>query len=302
MLLIDGVRYEEWKPSSEEEFEQTVIEHASEIFGDNTEYFNLKKRLESSFGKSRIPDGYVVDFNNPANWHIVEIELSNHPIDTHIREQVNDFITATQQIISSNRHKIVDEIFNAINSSHNLRDKIEDLIKSKEIHWFLTDLILYKAPCLTIIIEKKTDNLEDELKASLRYSPMNVLEFRTFGQPDKQNHAHVFKPLFYSSATSELEIEIKSSNIKNGHLRIPKSSRRFFPGYKIPFDLETDIGPFKTWVSYAHGAKVGDLEKGRVIRAKLRKWYKKHTTIKVGDKVIIKAIEPMKKYRLEIVK
>ncbi len=38
MLLIDGVRYEEWTPSSEDQFEQVVKEHAQEIFGESSIY------------------------------------------------------------------------------------------------------------------------------------------------------------------------------------------------------------------------------------------------------------------------
>ena len=33
-----------------------------------------------------------------------------------------------------------------------------------------------------------------------------------------------------------------------------------------------------------------------------REWYRQHPTIKMGDKVTFKVIEPLKKYRLEIVK
>ncbi len=149
----------------------------------------------------------MVDFTNPPKWHIVEIELSNHPLDTHIREQVNDFITATQQIISSNRHKIVNAIFDVINSNHNLRYKVEELTATTEIHKYLTDLILYSAPCLTIIIEKKTESTDEELRASLRYSPMNLVEFRTFIREDaKTVHAHLFEPLYtYSSQTESTQ-------------------------------------------------------------------------------------------------
>jgi len=302
ILLIDRDKYKEWNPRSEDELEQLVVSHSKDIFGENTEYFNLKKRLESFFGKSRIPDGYVVEFGDNAAWHIVEIEMSNHPLDTHIREQVNDFITATHQVISANRLKIVNEIYNYIYSNQNLLDRIENLVKPKEIHWFLSNLILNKAPSLTVIIEKKTENIEEQLKASLRYSPINVLEFCTYKQTDEQKHAHLFESLFLPNIPNELLIEIKSSNIKNKHLRIPKNKRNFFPGYKVPFDIDTDIGLINTWVSYARNATTGDLEKGKVIRAKLSRWYKKHPNIRVGDKVKITSIEPMKKYHLEIVK
>ena len=38
------------------------------------------------------------------------------------------------------------------------------------------------------------------------------------------------------------------------------------------------------------------------IQRNLREWFDSHPELKAGDKVVIKAVEPMKKYRLEIVK
>jgi hypothetical protein len=34
MLLIEGVKYVEWTPTNEDEFEQVVKEHAKDIFGE----------------------------------------------------------------------------------------------------------------------------------------------------------------------------------------------------------------------------------------------------------------------------
>ena len=36
MLLIDGVKYQEWTPPNEDEFERVVKEHAQDIFGENS--------------------------------------------------------------------------------------------------------------------------------------------------------------------------------------------------------------------------------------------------------------------------
>jgi hypothetical protein len=93
MLLIDGVTFSEWTDLKEDELEAIVVEHARDLFGEQTEYFNVKKQVEACFDRNRIPDGYVIDFKN-LQWHIVEVGLSAHSVDQHIREQVNDFIFA----------------------------------------------------------------------------------------------------------------------------------------------------------------------------------------------------------------
>lgn len=235
MLLIDGVKYEEWEPPDEDAFELVVVEHAKDVFGENTQYFNIKKRLESFFGKSRIPDGYVIEFTDPPQWHVVEIELSDHPMDTHIREQVNDFITATQKIITENRQKIIDEIFKAINNNNELRRKIENLNKSQEIYWFLRNLILDKDPCLTIVIERKTDNIEEYLKAALRYNPLNIIEFRTFIQDNVDgSHAHLFSPInpiidTHATGKNEFLYELREKFITlRPNLKPQKPTNRYF--------------------------------------------------------------------------
>jgi hypothetical protein len=306
MLLIDGVKYDEWIPPDEDGFELVVVEHAKDIFGENAQYFNIKRRLESFFGKTRIPDGYVIEFTNPPKWHVVEIELSNHPLDSHIREQVSDFITATQKIISQNRQKITDEIFHAIDNNKDLRKKIEYTYGTNEIYWFLKNLILDHDPNLTIIIEKKKDTVEEHLKAALRYEPLNIIEFRTFIQDDVDlPHAHLFKSLFTPNLQPATPISgdiwVYVTGQKEHNFTIPKEFRELFPGFHVHFTLIADTEEIETCVA---GAKKdiphGDLKAGIYFSLNLKNWFKKHQSIKEGDKIKVSVIEPMKKYRLEI--
>ena len=80
MLLIDGVKYGEWTPATEAEFEHIVKEHARDIFGEQSIYLDLKHKLKSESGIGSIPDGYVVVFGDEPHWHIVEVELASHPL------------------------------------------------------------------------------------------------------------------------------------------------------------------------------------------------------------------------------
>ncbi|MBI4267525.1 MAG: hypothetical protein HY662_01925, partial [Chloroflexi bacterium] len=78
MLLIDGVKYEEWTPPNEDELEQIVIKHAQDIFGEDSIYFDKKQKLSSLAGVGSIPDGLVIMFGHALQWHIVEVELASH--------------------------------------------------------------------------------------------------------------------------------------------------------------------------------------------------------------------------------
>jgi hypothetical protein len=60
----------------------------------------------------------------------------------------------------------------------------------------LFDLIDEKEPAITVIIEKKDQTLKDNLQGSLRYSPINIIEFRTFRKEDTDNkHIYLFESL-----------------------------------------------------------------------------------------------------------
>jgi len=88
---------------------------------------------------------------------------------------------------------------------------------------------------------------------------------------------------------------------KWGLIPLPREYRSFFPGYKIPFILETNIGEITTKVtSGPKGTKIGDPEAGNYIQGRLKPWYHQHTELKEGSKLIIQVIEPKRKYALTI--
>lgn len=314
MLLIDGVKYKEWTPegeNAEEELEQMVKEHAQDIFGENSIYLDKKQKLKSLAGVGSIPDGLVIMFGNVPEWHIVEVELSSHDPYGHIVPQVDRFLNGIDN--RDTRNKIIEALYDAIYGDEFLKLKTRQAIGlDKDVHKFLSDLIA-RPPTITIVIEEYTSQLREALK---KYTQKRVVEFQTFirERVGLEVHAHLFEPLYpvfirppeepVDEGEDTLEVVLESpSNINFHTIDVPKARRRFFPGYKIPFELETDIGIIQTWVSSAPGGtQRGDPDKGVYIQAKLAEWYRRHPMIKVGDKVVFKVIEPMKKYRLEIVK
>ena len=100
-------------------------------------------------------------------------------------------------------------------------------------------------------------------------------------------------------------IEIVLNNLysprKWGLISLPREYRSFFPGYKISFILDTDIGEILTKVTSApKGTNIGDLEAGNYISGGLKPWYDRHIELKEGNKLVIEVIEPKKRYRLSI--
>ncbi len=319
MLLIDGVKYELWTPPSEDEFERVVKEHTHDIFSEQSIYLDRKQKLKSLSGVGSIPDGYVITLGDTPHWHIVEVELSSHPLHDHIVSQVGRFISGISN--PNIQRGIVNAMDEEIARDDFLKLKLKKAIEPAEIYRFLTDLIS-KQPILTIIIEKDTEELREALN-TLRYSQIKVVEFQTFRRVGAEAvHAHLFEPLYKSVVSSKpewpsptpptlpmppngdkIEIIIREPFIRAHYLPIGKNNRRFFPGYKVPFTLETDISTIQTYMSSAPaGTQVGDPNRGAYFQANLNVWYRRHPELKVGDKVRVSVIESMKKYRLEIVK
>jgi len=193
MLLIDGVKYEEWTPTSEDRFEELVKEHAQEIFGEASIYLDIRKKLKSVTGAASIPDGFVISFGETPSWYIVEMELSSHYLYEHIVSQMGRFIrgignpSVQRNLVNSIYETVTEDDFDALR----LRKAIEPI----ETYKFISDLVS-KQPVLTIIIEKKTPDLEEALN-TLNYSQIKVIEFQSFIRKEVGllTHAHIFEPL-----------------------------------------------------------------------------------------------------------
>ncbi|MFH1639144.1 MAG: hypothetical protein ABIB93_02360 [Chloroflexota bacterium] len=208
MLLIDGVRYQEWTPTNEDELEQMVVEHAQGIFGENSIYFDKKQKLKSLAGVGSIPDGLVIVLGNTPQWHIVEVELSTHPLYEHIVPQVSKFINGIKN--PSTLNGLVKAIYDAVSEDDFLMATLKKAIGSGEIYKFLTELIR-NLPVVTIIIEKRTRELDEALGA-INHPQKKVVEFKSFRREGAEAvHAHIFEPLYI---LSPLPRDTNSNGIK----------------------------------------------------------------------------------------
>lgn len=110
----------------------------------------------------------------------------------------------------------------------------------------------------------------------------------------------------YSKSSNIIEIVINSSTPRKFHLiPCPKQFRHLFPGYNLPFVLETDIGEIPAKVTSAPGGtRDGDPNAGNYIKSVVRNgltlWYGRHADLKLGDTILIEVIEPQKRYSLSI--
>lgn len=191
-LLIDGVRYKLWTPKDEAALENIVKEHAKDIFGEDSVYFDIKQKIKSKAGIGSIPDGYVIALEDTPRWYIVEVELSSHPLYDHIVPQMSKFSRAIND--PNTQRALVDAIYDEIKNDALKQTLVENKIGSREKYEFLFRLISSR-PTLVVVIEEKTEVLEDV--CNVLPLETKVVEFRTFVREGVglAGHAHLFKPL-----------------------------------------------------------------------------------------------------------
>jgi hypothetical protein len=225
VLLIDGVKYDLWNPSNEDEFEREVKEHITEIFGEQCIYLDKKQKLKSLSGIGSIPDGLAIILGTQPELYIVEYELSNHDVYEHVVSQVSRFINGL--LNSSTRQKIARIIYDEISVDPLLKIKVEQTLHSSEIFKFSTEL-LERKPILTIVIENKTEELSEALKpfSYQNIKAMKVVEFQTFTREGVglSVHAHLFEPIYFRKA------EFATTNVITETIKVRASKNATYGG------------------------------------------------------------------------
>ena len=91
-----------------------------------------------------------------------------------------------------------------------------------------------------------------------------------------------------------IELKLNASSREYVYIPLPKDKRRVFPGYKVSFELITDVGVSTAHVPYPPNT-------GGHIRGRFGQWYAKHPELKAGDRLRIEVLEPGKRYKLSVV-
>lgn len=196
MILIDGARYELWSPKEESELEAIVREHSKDIWGPNSLYLESSK-LRTEAGVGSRPDAFVLLVDGSPECHIVEVELSSHPLYEHVVAQVIKFGSGLAN--SGTQHKLVNLIYDGLNANVSLAGQVKGITGSTDLHKFLSDL-LARPPVLTIVIEEKTRLLDEAVQQlpSQLFMDVKVVELRTFCRDGcgMKAHAHLFEPIW----------------------------------------------------------------------------------------------------------
>lgn len=161
----------------EKDFEQDVVANYRHIFGNDTIYIDIKKKIGDNI--VTIPDGYLLDFtfSNTPRLYIIENELSVHDAYKHIGTQLLKFAVSYKQ----SRLKIKQYILDYLSKSPTNMTFIES--KSSEMGYRNIDAMLesmiYRGTVDAIVI---IDNSSAELENVLSHLSMkiDIIEFKAY--------------------------------------------------------------------------------------------------------------------------
>ena len=164
--------------SKESEFEKHIITYANEIFGSNSVYIDIKKRIGED-NIVTIPDGYLIDFSFELDprLYIIENELVTHDPYKHIGQQLLKFAISYK---ASGRN-IKKFLLESIVSDKTRMDFVKKGFKKtgyRNIDAFLEDIIFEKPVSAIVAIDKITPDLENVLTQLTMKT--DIVEFQTF--------------------------------------------------------------------------------------------------------------------------
>ena len=184
--------YEPLTYRSEADFEKQVIALSDQMFGTQTIYVDVKKKMKgSSF--NTIPDGYVIDMTHPAEprLYIVENEIVSHDPFRHIGIQILKFVTSFEDDVTNVREFLMTEIHKSPEALSRLEDG-KRASGARNIDAYLDSAVYGDFHGLVII-----DDAQPALHRVLEKinADVSVLELRTYQSSDGTT-LHQFDTLY----------------------------------------------------------------------------------------------------------
>ena len=209
-LLVEGEVFRPYIWELEEDFEKEVVMHSRDLFGEESVYVDIKKRIGKGDILS-IPDGYLIDFSfkDEPQLYIVENELSTHDPFSHIGEQLLKFSISYK----SSGRKIKDLILQDIVRDPDKKSFIDKKLESldiRNIDAFLESIIFDTPIKAVIVIDSITDNLTNVLNQLA--IDTEIVEFQAFVTEEGHFNSHIHKFIPFQADIREF----KESRVAGG--------------------------------------------------------------------------------------
>lgn len=161
----------------EKDFEQDVVANYRHIFGNDTIYIDIKKKIGDNI--VTIPDGYLLDFtfSNTPRLYIIENELSVHDAYKHIGTQLLKFAVSYKQSRLKIKQYILDYLSKSPTNMTFIESKASEM-GYRNIDAMLESMIFRDTVDAIVII----DNSSAELEKVLSHLSMkiDIIEFKAY--------------------------------------------------------------------------------------------------------------------------
>jgi len=197
ILVKDGIKYFQTDfHGKESEFERIVFTQYKHLFGDNAILFT-KRKIQTATSIGTIPDAFIIDFEKET-WQIIEVEISNHDVYSHIVPQLTKFSSALNN--PQTRKQLVKYFESEIKA-----DPIKNalLLSNGKTEVFKTvSEIIDSNPELVIIIEQQHEELKSIFNSLPFKTKINI--FKTFTQDRLENGDSIYQiePIFKIRSTA----------------------------------------------------------------------------------------------------
>jgi len=188
-LIINDTIYKYYEYQLENEFEKVIVENYHQIFGINTIYIDIKKKIGDNI--VTIPDGYLIDFSfiEKPRLYIIENELSTHDPYKHIGSQILKFAISYKASGRNIKKFILDYLISNKDKYEYVENRLKEA-RYRNIDAFLDSLIFDIPVAAIVIIDKNSEELDNVL--SQLTIDTDIIEFQTFY--NEENKIHKFTP------------------------------------------------------------------------------------------------------------
>src|SRR5574338_881164 len=198
VVILDEEVYNLYSYKREEELEKLAVEHTTELFGKNTHFFNVKRKIVSKSGIGSTPDGYLVDLTSDK-FFIIEVELSSHDIVRHVMNQLARFKLAMDN--SEARNDLAKFLASTTNNVKN-GGKISDM-------YYLAKIIERGVGIFIII-----DSISEQLSEVVEHLAKDRTDVRAIPFETYANSRNQFLHKFTTFTRETLEKEAKKWTFK----------------------------------------------------------------------------------------
>lgn len=138
-IILNNNEYSLYDFDNEAEFEKAVIQNQKYLFGKDSVYVDVKRRIGRDSHRG-IPDAFLIDFYDAKKpqLYIVENEIASHDVYSNITEQIARFGTS----IVSSANQIRNLLIKAIENEPLTKKEVEKYL-SQTIFKTIIELMLY---------------------------------------------------------------------------------------------------------------------------------------------------------------